>query len=339
MEQLASLFINNAVDINYPGAIRHSELMKKLVKDSSVLDARTCLPWYDEEETVVGDWFDAPVTDMFGEVAHVRSKTGVLPQFSKLSDDVMQFVKMERRRKPTDILIYTDGYCYSACSMFAKKARQQGLAVVVGYAGDPTTSDPFDAGQSPTSVYDLSGFKEIDAIDTLNAYGVSVRLSWFETYQSNYAYNESLPGEFRVDPVDARSSIFSFTDYSVFTKDAYERWTHFQTKCNPENDVLVLEDDACDAQMPDKNTFGGHPCKADGTWDTTKCVPNHCSVGYVFDFQQKICRRDVCVIPDAEGVSSESSSSESSSSESASKSSSGAFMAAILAVVAFFLCI
>ena len=340
LEQLVSLFINNAVDTNYPGAARHSELITKFIKTFGVIDARTCVPWYNDNGEVVGNWFDAPVTDMFGDVAHVRTKTGVMPQFLDMSDELMQTVRMEHQRKPTDILIYTDGYCFSACSMLAKKARRQGLAVLVGYAGDPVSLDPFDAGQSPTSVVPLNSADKIDEnVDTLNAYGVSVALSWYETYQSNYAYNESVPGEFYVDPVDIRSSIFTFTNYSIFTKDAYEKWTHFQTKCNPDNDVLVLEDDACDSQMQDKNTFGGHPCKADGTWDTTKCVPSHCRVGYVFDYQHKVCRRDVCAIPDVEGGSSESASKTSSQSQRghSSESSSDAFMASILVAISFFL--
>ena len=63
--------------------------------------------------------------------------------------------KLINKRKPTEIIIYTDGYSFSAASNFVKYAQYYGGGIVTGFFGNPTKDNiPFDSGQSSSSVID-----------------------------------------------------------------------------------------------------------------------------------------------------------------------------------------
>ena len=58
-------------------------------------------------------------------------------------------------RKPTEIIIFTDGFSYSATSSFIKNTQIKGGAIVVGYGGNPNINS-FDSSQGPSSVETIS---------------------------------------------------------------------------------------------------------------------------------------------------------------------------------------
>ena len=67
-------------------------------------------------------------------------------------------------KKPTEIIIYTDGYSYSATSFFIKSLYHFGGAITVGFNGDPDSDkNNFDASQSPTFVITSEEFEFIPA--------------------------------------------------------------------------------------------------------------------------------------------------------------------------------
>ena len=45
----------------------------------------------------------------------------------------------KKYKKPTEIIIYTDGFSFSATSTFIKSLYHFGGAITVGYNGDPET--------------------------------------------------------------------------------------------------------------------------------------------------------------------------------------------------------
>ena len=53
-------------------------------------------------------------------------------------------------KNPTDIIIYTDSFCYSACSGFIKAFQNTGGASIVGFNGNPKIkgTKEFDGSQS-----------------------------------------------------------------------------------------------------------------------------------------------------------------------------------------------
>ena len=63
-------------------------------------------------------------------------------------------------KKPTDIIIFTDSYSYSATSGFIKGFQNTGGAIIVGYFGNPKIkgTDLFDGSQSFSSVKSINNF-------------------------------------------------------------------------------------------------------------------------------------------------------------------------------------
>ena len=57
-------------------------------------------------------------------------------------------------RKPNEIIVFTDGFSYSATSVLIKNLQESGNAIIVGYNGNPSEkkkNDKFDASQSPSA--------------------------------------------------------------------------------------------------------------------------------------------------------------------------------------------
>ena len=73
-------------------------------------------------------------------------------------------------RKPTDIIVFTDGYSFSATSIFIKDLQETGNAIIVGYYGIPRErrkKEKFNASQSPTTSKNLSE-ENPDDLDVIN---------------------------------------------------------------------------------------------------------------------------------------------------------------------------
>ena len=71
---------------------------------------------------------------------------------------------MNKPRKPTEIVVYTDSFCYSCCAFTTKSFKEHGSVILVGFDGDPTKDgvNKFEVGQSPTAVIDMNDvFKNI----------------------------------------------------------------------------------------------------------------------------------------------------------------------------------
>ena len=59
--------------------------------------------------------------------------------------------KAKNIRKPNEIIVFTDGFSYSATSIFIKELQINGGAIIVGYDGNPKLKE-FDSSQSPSPV-------------------------------------------------------------------------------------------------------------------------------------------------------------------------------------------
>ena len=129
------------------------------ISDVSDYLARTCYcssnqdPYSCQKDVILkgridnlGDWYNKPTIIKYGNVEHK------VVQISKY-DMTANLKVMQKPRKPTEIVIYTDGYCFSACSMFVKNMKEL-AAVTVGFGGNPKTEydDVFDDWESPTNV-------------------------------------------------------------------------------------------------------------------------------------------------------------------------------------------
>ena len=202
-------------------------------------------------------------------------------------------------KKPTEIIIYTDGFSFSATSLFIKSLYHFGGAIIVGYNGDPETEKKdFDASQSPTFVLPLRDFMETPIFSTLKKYGfIFNQISYGPSYKNQFIEgNLDYPEEFQVTPVDERIDIYNAYDDSLYqsfiekAKKIFKKYNE-EGKCNPDNKNLKMLSKECDKEF-DSVTHGGYECGKDGKW-TKKCKPFYCHKNYYFDYVNEKCVKDV----------------------------------------------
>ncbi|EDR22410.1 hypothetical protein EDI_039100 [Entamoeba dispar SAW760] len=278
-------------DVDFIGSLRVSDFTEVIIKTgmgTGLYDPETCeVREKGINPQTLGEWYTKPKIIKYGDVEHKVSQ----PSLDK--GGMMKLMK--NPRKPTEIVVYTDSFCYSACSLVTKGLKEWGGAILVGYDGDPNGKDEeFEVGLSPTSVI---GLNEIDKDNIFTQYGYELGISVTETYRFNYEYNESIPREFLTDMIDERVNIYSDPDIiDIFEEETKKIIEKYQTKCNPKNKRLVKRDEKCDKEINIEHGHGGYECGDNGEW-STKCVLAYCDDGYKFDYINNKCIEDVCVYP------------------------------------------
>ena len=203
--------------------------------------------------------------------------------------------KAKYTRRPTDIIIFTDSFSYSATSGFIKGFQNTGGAVIVGYFGNPKIegTELFDGSQSSSSVETLPGSQ---IKDNLIKYGFNiVRITTTESYNFHQKnVKDQIPREYALDPVDFRVNIYSDYSYDLYDKFIKEgikihKKLNEQNQCNSKNDKLFLHDDSCKKINGNSYTHGGYKCGSGNIWDKSICQPYYCDIGYYFDQVQKKC--------------------------------------------------
>jgi hypothetical protein len=227
--------------------------------------------------------------------------------------------KMNYKRKPTEILIFTDGYSFSAASLFMQYLQKGGGAIIASYLGNPkymhSKNTSFDISQSPSPIFNHDLLK----IFSPNHYRELLRAN--ENYKNDEDEDEyedipkdeweiQMPGiqsfygpddyqtplEYEVVQEDEKSDIFINFDgdsYNKFIIKAKKIFEKYETECNPNNTKLLKISDECDSKFPNDYTHGGYECGEDGKW-TNKCVASYCDPGYFFHIEKKKCVKDVC---------------------------------------------
>ena len=199
-------------------------------------------------------------------------------------------------RKPNEIIIFTDGFSYSATSIFIKETQIKGGAIIVGYSGNPNLNN-FDSSQSPSPVISTEILKGTDTLsDEILSLGFSFNYVIMETFNKLDNENEkNIPLEYQINEIDERVNIFNGYDDSVyqnFIDNALSIFKKYQTKCNSKNKNLLLLSDEC--TFTESFVHGGYECGDDETWSKI-CVPSYCDNGYIFDNIKKECVKDVCL--------------------------------------------
>ncbi len=278
--------------------------MKKLELRTYFLNEETL---YNYKEYEFDKYFNNEVVDKFKDgTTQTRIKQTLYDPYPKSEYVFEGFSKIKNKKKPTEVLIFTDGFTFSAGSIFVKSLYNAGAAITVGYGGDPESLDAFDfdASQSPTAVLNdesLPGYSDaIPEVKELNEFGYDFRqLSYmplYKTYYDEIKKELEYPEEFTINPVDERVDIFSkYTDenYNLFIDKAKEIFEKYKTHCNPNNTNLKLVDDKCyTAGMP-IYTHGAYSCGEDGFWNKNEsCNPSYCDKGFFFDKIKNKCIRD-----------------------------------------------
>ena len=211
-------------------------------------------------------------------------------------DDFIKIKKKKNIRKPHEIIIFTDGFSYSATSIFIKGIQLDGGAIIVGYAGDPDENE-FDSSQSPTPVFSTEGAKDglSKNIEKLNFTLGYPMMEMFNRLDDENDTEINYPLEYQINPIDERAQIFNSYDdsnYQEFIDEALKIFDKYEKKCNPNNKNLLFITKDC--KFEDKNMHGGYQCNDDGTWSKI-CVPSYCDNGYYFDRINKECKKNVCI--------------------------------------------
>ena len=208
-----------------------------------------------------------------------------------LNNEIIKHKKnIKNKRAPTDILIFTDGYSFSAAATFIKYLQYYGGAITAGYFGNPKLyNTTFDSGQSPSSIfYNDTLYFISNSYKILNEkYNITMNMPGNQYFFDDL--NLNIPLEYLVTPVDERVDIFhNFKDayYDLFINEALKIFNKYKTRCNPNNKKLVYYSDKC--KFDNEYTFGGYACDENGFW-SNRCIPMFCDSEYVFDHREKKC--------------------------------------------------
>ena len=212
----------------------------------------------------------------------------------KKSDEIRRSLK--HKKKPTEIIAFTDGFSFSATSILLKYLQYYGGGIVVGYFGNPKIDTTFDSSLSTSAIITMSylslwnqNFKELN-----EKYKINLQFAYIQSFTD--PNNMSIPLEYIVTPVDERMALyenFNESNYNVFIEKAKEIFAKYQKKCSKINKNLVLFNSKCTFEG---KIGGGNPCGDDGEWNTSTCVPAYCDSNYIFDKKNQKCMFDNCTI-------------------------------------------
>ena len=229
------------------------------------------------------------------KITHNRTKIVSIYNTYKHIKDKIKYYK-NKKRKPTEIIIFTDGFSYSATSYFIKDIQESGNAILIGYNGNPSEKkkkDKFDASQSPSA-----SMSEINSIfvSNLKKYGIEIEITIGESFNDNFQNenNIKIPREYIINPIDERSNIYDKYDdsrYEEFINEGLRIVNKYKSECNSNNKKLLLINDEC--QFDNFYTHGGFLCDDNGKWSNF-CQASYCDDGYFFDNYYNVCIRDSC---------------------------------------------
>ena len=244
------------------------------------------------------DFFNDYVIDEYGEIPskiqHKRIKISneILINRKEIYDIR---AKMKNIRKPTDIIIFTDGYSYSATSDFIKSTQLLGGAIIVGFSGNPEIKS-FDVSQSNSGVINTDDMND-EWSNKFKKLNFTLSYTIIEFFSDiDYPKVLNIPLEFKINLIDERIDYYSQYDdehYYNFVTEGLKIYEKYKFQCNKLNKLLIYYTNLCTFEK--KGLQGGFECGDNGIWNFTKCVPSYCDNGYIFDKINKECIKDICV--------------------------------------------
>ena len=261
------------------------------------VDIETCKAFskYDDMKSIEDDYGEG--------VKHIRSQYfGIFnsTDLKKHKERRQKYFDMKNLKRPTDIIIFTDTYSFSATSFFIKGLQETGSAITVGYFGNPKSKELVDASQSPSFVGD---FSNADIYKNLLDSGFEIRgVTIYESYNYTYQTKNPTPREYLIHPVDERFYLYQPYDDSLYdkfiqkAKEVFKKYNE-DKKCKPNNLYLLYDPNNkidCYYIEDDPHAHGGYECDPETqTWSKI-CKPYYCDIGYYFDKYQNKCIKDIC---------------------------------------------
>ena len=270
---------------------------------SQLFDVETCEQFKDGDDFM--DGIEDDYSNNTKKIPHKRTKA-----FKFISKYLKNWIESKRKffkdkgnlKRSTDIIIFTDGFCFSACSIFMKGFQKTGGAITVGFNGNPQLSiDLFDASQSPTNVMRFNGNLYFENLFNKSGYYIN-GISFSESFGDNYMKKNSIPLEYDFDVVDERVDIYNEYSNEIYQtfidkgKEIFKKYNQ-DKKCNKKNKKLLYDNNdekTCYKFDDDEHAHGGYQCNDYGTWSDI-CIPYYCDIGYYFDTYTKKCVKDKCI--------------------------------------------
>jgi len=312
LEQLTEIILTPNTEYRLLCATRKTEAAKKIMIDGKFsriygnLD-NNCEA-LDTREEMEKMWQPTVIDNLGNGIKHVRTEKYFMT-FKRYYQNYSSFI-MKNPRKPTDIIIASDGFCFSACSVFVFNNMRKGSAIVTGFGPTNPGDTLFVAAQSPSPVVSPDEYFDTQANNSYH--GLIIQGTFVESY--NISYNKTIseelviPGEFdflRIDKHLDYNDTFSpsITDMIPYLKAVHKE---FQTSCNPVNKRLFFVDSNC--TLTDPNALSaGYACGSNGEWDKSECKISTCKIGYVVDFENNKCVPSSCDVRPTKSTSSSSS--------------------------------
>lgn len=279
-------------------SMRSTDLIYKnfFINDEN-LNPETCFPYTEKDNLLDG------IRDKYSdEVFHQRTKN--IELFNIYEKKIMEkkrreYLETNKTKKPTEIIVFTDGYSFSCTSVFIKGLQVHGAAILVGYNSRPDlVEEKYDASQSNSAV---ETFPFSEYIQNLQNLGFNSRLTFSEEFDPNDKNEPKIPMEFLIYPVDEVSNIFvRYNDdkYERFIKEAkkiFDKYNDLENgSCNPNNEFLFYETKDCDTKLNIDKAHGGYLCGNNGKWNKSNCIATYCDKGFILNDERNKCIEDPC---------------------------------------------
>ena len=282
-------------------AMRATNLIYKnfFINDENI-NPETCFPYTEKDNILEGktDIYD----DGIDKVTHQRTKD--IESFNIFEKKIMEIKTKEylstgKTKKPTEILIFTDGLSFSCTSTFIKGIQVHGHGILVGYNSRPGINKiDFDASQSNSGVETFSFSEYVENLQNLGFYA---GITFDESFDPNDNGEPKTPMEFLINPVDEISDIYkaySNSRYDRFintAKSIFDKYNDLENgECNPDNKYLYYETSDCDSKINIDKAHGGYLCGENGKWDKNKCIAAYCDEGYYLNDERTECIKNPC---------------------------------------------
>ena len=293
--QLLLELISSTTTINIYGAIRKTNIIKDTTEVNNILSL-----FYDYETCNSLDYKSLLKNENEINYGNEVKDTLLGPLmingrlFREESTNIKK--KLKNKRNPTDILVYTDGFSYSASAIFLKYLQYYGGGITVGYFPNPLLENKyFDTGLSPSALFTheiLQLFNPKGYFELNKNTGVKIAFPGVQTFYN--PNNLSHPLEYEITPIDEVVNIYSIeNNYETFIKESFNILERYKTNCNSNNKKILLISKECDDIFNNSYTHGGYICGDDGKWTNT-CVASYCDYGYLFDHTKNECIVDIC---------------------------------------------
>jgi len=326
LTELAQLLLLSDIDPRISIAYRKTADSKRVFVDKgygslSANLSNKCLQNTNVPSSLSEVFADTEYDHYDGGLVHARTKKMFI-HVKELAEQVYQFTKGKRLRNPTDIILVTDGFCASACGIFAYNTKRTGSAIIAGYGGTYPNDTKFVLGQLYATTIDTSSY--CDEVADNPQYGLYFGVSFAEMYNISEDMKEVIPNDFDTPRIDFHLGYLEGASpklYEILDK-TFKLYEDSKTKCNPDNKNLIYVTEDCHVDDPNALAVG-YVCGDDGFWNKSSCKILTCQPKYSLDYVANKCIPNIC---DGRPSSSSSSPQDSgSSSESCSAYVSPAF--------------